>query len=71
MIGPVATAQSVVNTDSTTTQPMTACLRPIASDRRPASTAPIIMPRKARLPRVPAVAALMPHSSWRLEMTLP
>ena len=53
--GPVANAHSAVNTDSTTAQPITARLRPIASESRPASTAPIIIPTNARLPRVPAV----------------
>ena len=71
MTGPVASAHSAVNTDRTIAHPITARLRPTTSERRPASTAPIIIPRNARLPRVPAVAALMPHSFCRLGMTLP
>ena len=69
--GPVANAHSAVNTDSTTAHPITARLRPIASESRPASTAPIIIPTNARLPRVPAVAGPIPHSRCRLEITLP
>ena len=69
--GPVAKAHSAVNTDSTTAHPMMALLRPSASESRPARTAPIIMPRNARLPNVPAVAGLIRHSRSRLEMTLP
>ena len=56
-----AKAQKMVKIEKTTAQPRMVRRRPQESAIRPAKMAPIIMPRKAMEPMVPAVALLRPQ----------
>jgi hypothetical protein len=72
-MAPGAPAHRTVATEKTTAQSRIARRRPHASERRPANTAPIIMPMNAIEPIVPADAALRPQPvpSMRLFWTVP
>jgi hypothetical protein len=66
-----ATAHATVARENTTVHQTTVFFRPSPSESRPAKTAPIIMPRNAEEPTVPAVAWDIPHSSMREGLTVP
>ncbi len=68
-----AKAQRMVKIEKTIAHPRMVLRRPQESAMRPAKIAPIIMPRNAMEPMVPAVALLSPHpvSEIREDCTVP